>query len=503
MQINVLEYLENTVSSMSEKVVFFGGQNNLSITFSDVYKFARTGGSLLCGRVKMCEPVVVIASKSVYTPVLYLSVLYAGAYYVPVGSELPAPYIKSVMNITNAKVILTDGSCPEMIASLDFNGIVITLSDILSHDKIDDAELAVRKRKHCDTNPMYVIFTSGSTGTPKGVVTPHRAVIDYIDVFIKTFGFDSSDILGNQAPLDYVAGIRDIYIPLATGASSLLITKQLFSTPKLLFDFLNQNRVTTLCWVAPALSILAEMGALSENILPSVKKVFFTGSVMQAKFLRMWQEALSSAVFVNHYGPTEITASCTYFTCGKIESDNYMIPIGIPFDNTEILLLDDIGKPVNDGELGEIYVRGTCLASGYLRNPEKTKEAFIQNPLHSDYTDIVYKTGDLALYLPDGNLEFHGRRDYQIKHMGHRIELSQIEIYAALFPGVSECCCLYDEEKQMIWMFYTGGVSSRDLLIYLRESLPSYMAPRKFVQLDDFPRTVSGKIDIKKLKENW
>lgn len=501
MQINVLEYLENTAAAMPDKAAFYG--NEASVSFSDVYKIAKTGGSLLCRNIKPCEPIVVIAAKSVYTPALYLSVLYAGAYYVPVGCDLPVPYIKSVLNVINAKVILTDGSCSEMISSLNFYGTVITLSDILSYNKTDEPELYARRKKHCDTNPMYIIFTSGSTGTPKGVVTSHRAVIDYVDVFIKTFGFDSSDILGNQAPLDYVAAVRDIYIPLAAGASTALIPKQLFSTPKLLFDFINQNNVTTLCWVAPALSLCAEMGGLSESILPSVTKIFFTGSVIPAKYLRLWQKALPSATFVNHYGPTEITASCTYFICGRITEDNYIIPVGIPFDNTEILLLNDENNPAGEGEPGEIYVRGTCLASGYFANPEKTKEAFIQNPLHSNYTDIVYKTGDLAVYLPDGNLEFRGRRDFQIKHMGHRIELSQIELYAASMPGIGECCCLYNEEKQLIWLFYTGDVPSRDLLIYLRQGLPSYMAPRKFMQLEKFPRTVSGKTDINKLKENW
>lgn len=501
MQINVLEYLENTSALMPDKAAFYG--NDTSVSFGDVYRAAKMGGSLLCASVNVCEPVVVIAAKSVYTPALYLSVLYAGAYYVPVGCDLPAPYIKSVLNVIKAKVILTDGSCPETIASLDFNETVITLSEILSNDITNEPELCFRRKKHCDTNPMYIIFTSGSTGTPKGVVTTHRAVIDYVDVFIKTFGFDSSDILGNQAPLDYVAAVRDIYIPLAVGASTALIPKQLFSTPKPLFDFLNKHCVTTLCWVSPALSLCAEMGGLANNILPSVTKVFFTGSVMPAKYLRRWQEALPSAIFVNHYGPTEITASCTYFICGKVESDNYVIPIGIPFDNTEILVLSDEGKLAGEGEAGEIYVRGTCLASGYFSNPEKTREAFVQNPLHSNYTDIVYKTGDLAVYLPDGNLDFRGRRDFQIKHMGHRIELSQIEIYAAAMPGVGECCCLYNEAKQMIWLFYTGGVSSRDLLIYLRQGLPSYMAPRKLMQLEKFPRTVSGKTDVSKLKENW
>ena len=183
-------------------------------------------------------------------------------------------------------------------------------------------------------------------------------------------------------------------------------------------------------------------------------------------------------------------------------SEDETLPIGQPFRNTNILLLTEDGKEAAPGETGEIYVRGTSLALGYYRNPEKTKEVFVRNPLNPIYDEIVYRTGDLGKYNEKGELLFCGRKDAQIKHMGHRVELGEIETAALSMPEIQEAACLYQKEKQQIWLFYTGGiVSSREIAGYLRERLPNYMIPRKFCAMEQMPLNFNGKINMNELRE--
>lgn len=272
--------------------------------------------------------------------------------------------------------------------------------------------------------------------------------------------------------------------------------------PVRLFQYLNENKVTTICWVTGALTLCSELGTFEEIRPEFVRKVFFTGSVMSCKHLRIWQENLPEAVFVNHYGPTEITASCTWYKVDHLVTEEENLPIGQPFRNTNILLITEDGKEAASGEVGEIYVQGTSLALGYYRNPEKTREVFVKNPLNPIYDEIVYKTGDLGRINKQGQLIFCGRKDDQIKHMGHRVELGEIQAAAALMPEIRQAVCLYKKEKQQIWLFYTGEeVSSREIARHLKERLPNFMIPRKFCYLENMPLNFNGKINMNELRE--
>lgn len=498
MQKSVLEYLEKAAAHYPERIAY--QDNTEAVSFNQVFNQAKKIGSLLSGHTCGKKPIIVLASKNVHVPSMYMGIVCAGCYYIPLSADLPKPRLKTILEIAKADIILTDGNNDELLASLDFQGKVIALPDALDA-AIDEKELADRRRATLDTDPLYIIFTSGSSGKPKGVITSHRSVIDYIDVFAETFDISAEDIFGNQAPLDYIAAIRDIYLPMHTGAKTVLIPKTLFSTPKLLFEYVNENKITTLCWVSAALALCAELGTFDSVSLPNVTKVFFTGSVLPSKHLRTWQLNLPGAEFVNHYGPTEITASCTYYKVPAAVNDTDVIPIGIPFENTDVFLLSEDSSAVPDGEMGELCVRGSSLALGYYEDFERTREVFIANPLQSAYEEIIYKTGDLGIKQPDGNFTFHGRRDFQIKHMGHRVELGEIEALALSIEQVRSCCCLYKHSKEQIRLFYCGEIEVRELSIYLREHLPAYMIPRKFIKLDEMPKTFNGKIDMEALKK--
>ena len=475
MQRNILEYLETANEEFPDRTVYQDQADYLIV--SEVISIAMRIGSSITRKVPERKPIVVIAGKNLETPVIYLGVVYAGCYYVPVSPELPDLRIKMMLDFIQPALIVTDDDNYQNIVEKGYPYSVVSYQEAKSTG-IDEVELSARRQNQLDTDPLYVIFTSGSSGVPKGVVTAHRSVIDYIDTFADTFGISSDDILGNQAPLDYIAAIRDIYLPLRTGAKTVLIPKTLFSTPKALFAYVNEHKVTVICWVASVLSLCNELGVFQEITLETVKKVFFTGSVLACKHLRAWQENLPGAMFVNHYGPTEITASCSYYIVDHIVADDEVLPIGLAFENSDVFLLNEQSAEPTLGEIGEICVRGTGLALGYLKNQIKTEEAFILNPLNTDYPERIYKTGDLGSIGSDGMMRFHGRRDYQIKHMGHRIELGEIENAAIALKKVQRCCCLYHQDKEMIWLFFTGQTNSKEIAVHLRQLLPGYMVPR-------------------------
>lgn len=499
MIINVLEYLEQSQNQFSEKVLYRDEQN--AVTFQDVFQTARIWGSFLIGCTSPRKPILVITDKTITTPELFFAVLYSGCFYVPIDLELPKYRLKLILDTVQADIMITAEEHRQEAETLEFSGKIISTADMEGTQE-DTEKLDAVRRQVMDVDPAYVIFTSGSTGIPKGVVESHRQLIDYIEAFSETFAINEEDIFGNQSPLDYVAALRDLYLPLKTGASTVLIPKKYFSMPVRLFQYLNENKVTTICWVTGALTLCSELGVFEEIHPEFINKVFFTGSVMPCKHLRVWQENLPSAVFVNHYGPTEITASCTWYMVDHLVSEEEELPIGQPFCNTRILLITEDGREAAEGETGEIYVQGTSLALGYYRNPEKTREVFVKNPLNPIYDEIVYRTGDIGKVDHQGNLLFCGRKDDQIKHMGHRVELGEIQAAAVLMPEIYEAVCLYKKEKQQIWLFYTGEeTSSRDISRFLKERLPNFMIPRKFIYLEEMPLNFNGKINMNELRE--
>jgi acyl-coenzyme A synthetase/AMP-(fatty) acid ligase len=221
---------------------------------------------------------------------------------------------------------------------------------------------------------------------------------------------------------------------------------------------------------------------------------------MPCRYLKIWQENLPDVLYVNQYGPTEATASCTYYVVKEKVEDDTVLPIGVPYENYGILLLNEDNTATAPGEVGEICVTGPVLALGYYGDAQRTAESFLQNPLNPNYRELIYKTGDLGSFNADGDLEFHGRKDRQIKHMGHRIELGEIESTASEITGVDECCALYYKEKELLYLFYTGEATSKEIVLHFRAVLPAFMVPRKLIKLDMLPRLPNGKLDMTTLK---
>jgi len=248
---------------------------------------------------------------------------------------------------------------------------------------------------------------------------------------------------------------------------------------------------------------VSALGALEKHVPKHLHTVCFGSEVFPKEQYALWREALPNAKFFNLYGPTEATGMSCYWAAERELSAEEPIPIGRPFDNTAIHLLDEQGREVARGEEGEICIRGTCLTMGYYRNEKKTAEVFCQNPLQSAYAERIYRTGDIGRYNEYGELVFVTRRDSQIKHMGHRIELGEIEAAAASVEGMQRACCIYDSEGKSILLFYTGVLTEAELLRALQTYLPRYMIPTRCIALERMPLTDNGKLDRRGLKEKW
>lgn len=497
MDSSVLDWLDFTSKKYPEKTVFTDSQQ--SITFSEFNAFTKSIGSYLAGFISAGSPVIVLTGRNVLTPACFLGIARAGCFYAPMDAAMPAPRLNSIISVIKSDYMIVDREHIGIANGLDFNGKIIVLEDILNTPH-DDSLLIKAAASLNELSPLYVIFTSGSTGVPKGVITSHHSLMCYIDAVSEVLKVDDTDVFGNQSPLDYIAAIRDIYLPIKTGASTVIIPKNEFAMPTQLFETLNKNRVTALCWSVAGIELPAKLGAFDLIKPEYLKKVCFSGSVIQSKYLKIWQNAMPEVMYVNQYGPTEATASCTYYVIDKPVDDDTILPIGVPYKHYKITLLNGDGTATPPGEIGEICISGPILALGYYGNLEKTAESFIQNPLNNNYREILYKTGDLGSLNADGLLEFHGRIDRQVKHMGHRIELGEIEATAKQIKTITDCCALYHKEKELLYLFYTGSASSKEIALHFRKNLPAFMTPRKLVNLEVLPVLPNGKTDIQMLK---
>lgn len=498
MEISVLDWLEVSSKKYANKVAF--SDENDSITFGRLRRYAQSIGGAIADKDGGKSPVAVFSGRNIMTVAAFLGVVYSGRCYAPLDSKLPVTRIRQILETLSASLIVTDRENLDFVLNLGYDeNSIIVIEDAVSSEP-DIEKLSSVRRFATEDDPLYIIFTSGSTGKPKGVMTSHRSLMCYIDAYMRVMKISENDVLGNQSPLDYIAAVRDIYLPLLTGCSTVIIPKVYFSSPAGLFDFMNERKITSVGWSVSGLTVLTALGVFKHGKPQYLKKICFSGSVMPGKCLKEWQENLPDAMFVNQYGPTEATASCTYYIVNEKVSDDTVLPIGLPYRNYRVFLLSEDNKAVPVGGEGEICVSGPILALGYYNDPERTAASFIQNPLNHSYRELIYKTGDIGVMRPDGILEFHGRKDRQIKHLGHRVELDEVELAAGRTKGVGECAAVYDSEKEIIWLFYTGEASVKEIAIQMRKDLPGFMIPRKIKKLDEIPRLPNGKIDNGALK---
>lgn len=500
MKYNILDFLSASTSNFPEKIAVTDGTN--SYTYKELTNRSKAIGSGLLKHINAGEPVGIFMEKDANAVASFYGVCAAGGFYCVLNNELPASRLTQIYCVLQPKVIITTKELAKA-AKESFEGAKLLIYEELIASDTDEVNLAARKSSHIDTNPLYINFTSGSTGTPKGIVVCHRSVIDFINCFTETFNFNSDDVIANQAPFDFDVSVKDIYSSVKTGATLLVIPRRLFSAPVELIDFICEHKATTMTWAVSALCLLSTFHALEYRTPTTINKILFSGEVMPLKALKNFKKFLPDVMYVNLYGPTEITCNCTYHILDNEADYSGGIPIGKAFPNEDVFLLDEDNNKITEVEVvGEICVRGTALAHGYYNQPEQTSKSFVQNPLNPYYPEIIYRTGDLGRLNENGDIVFSGRKDFQIKYMGHRIELEEIEREMSSIDGVVRCCCLFDEKKSRLKGFYVGTIDKDELHRTMKASLPAFMVPGMLRRLDDMPLTKNGKIDRKLLAES-
>jgi D-alanine--poly(phosphoribitol) ligase subunit 1 len=349
-----------------------------------------------------------------------------------------------------------------------------------------------------DTDALCIINTSGSTGLPKGVVLNHRSTIDFMNWCFDRLKPDGSERIGSLSPFYFDIYTLELNLCIAKGATLVLIPEQLAIFPAKLVEFLGQQAISFLFWVPSIMVTICNQGLLEQFDLSALKTVFFAGEVFPMKHLNHWRRALPRAMFVNLYGPIEITVDCTYCVVEREFADDEGLPIGFPCRNTDILILNEKNQICAVEERGELCVRGSSLAMGYWNDPEKTAKAFVQNPLNTRYPELIYRTGDQVYRNDRGEIMFVGRLDFQIKHMGYRIELPEIEYQVLAIEQIANACVLSNQQRKEITLFYEtreGDLSPAAIRQKLSQIFPKYMLPTAFHQMKELPRNPNGKID--------
>jgi amino acid adenylation domain-containing protein len=354
-----------------------------------------------------------------------------------------------------------------------------------------------------DSDLAYILFTSGSTGSPKGVMISHLNSLTFVNSAYDFFQIRENDRFSNICPLHFDMSVFDLFVAFKAAASVVIVPEVTSIFPAKVAEFIEKNKISVWNSVPSTLSLLANVKNLEDYDFSALRLILFAGEVFPLKYLRRLMKFVSGARFYNLYGQTEANSSLYYWIEQMPADDTGVIPIGKTFPNFEVFALDENGKKINkSGEKGELYVRGTSVALGYLGEPERTEVSFVKNPLHSNLSEKVYKTGDLVTLDGDGDYIFVGRKDHMIKSRGYRIELGEIETVIANHEQVKNSVVIAIPDEfvgnriaAVIVPLSKGALREEDLVRYCGMRLPRYMIPEIIEFRDCLPTTSSGKVD--------
>ncbi len=500
MQINILEYLENGAAKhFADKTAIVDCER--SYTFAELERYSKRCAALLISRADVInQPIAVYLPKCAGTVFANLGIVYSGNIYANLDTKSPPQRIRRILDNIAPVLVITSHPLAGALEAMGVARETLLFIEEIYDDAVayDSAALWRRLGHVIDTDPVYIIHTSGSTGTPKGVVLNHRGTIDFMDWCFERLKLDGAERIGSLSPFYFDIYTLELNLCLAKGATIVIIPDQMGVFPAQLMRFVADQAISFVFWVPSIMVSIASQGLLEHFDLSALRTVLFAGEVFPMKHLNHWRRALPGARFVNLYGPIEITVDCTCFEVDREFADDDLLPIGYPCRNTDILILNGANQPCKTGERGELCVRGSSLSMGYWNDPEKTAKAFVQNPLNRHYPELIYRTGDLVYRNERGEIMFVGRSDFQIKHLGYRIELSEIEYQILSLAGIANACVLYNQEKKEITVFYetdSEDCTPAKIRRELSGVLPKYMLPSAFHRMSELPHNPNGKID--------
>jgi amino acid adenylation domain-containing protein len=453
-----------------------------------------------------------------------LAVLKADCAYVPIDIASPAPRVTRVVESAEPRLILFAEESAGLVGELHeagaLRGVQATGAIGASSEwpleptfadadwaSFDAAPLARANRRE---DVAHLLFTSGSTGIPKGVMITHDNVLQFVEWATSYFGTHEDDRVSGHPPLHFDLSTFDIYGTFLAGAELHLVPASYNLLPTKLGELIRSAGLTQWFSVPSTMAHMVKFGVVEPEAFPTLRRVIWCGEVLPTPVLISWMEAIPRATFTNLYGPTEATIASSYYAVPELPpSETAEIPIGTPCAGEELLVLDDELRAVPEGETGDLFIAGVGLSPGYWRDEEKTQAAFLPDPRSPETGARIYRTGDLARLGDDGYVYFLGRADSQIKSRGFRIELGEIEVALNTIDEVSECAVVGVDtsgfEGKAICCAYApadgASIEIAALRRRLRKLLPAYMIPAHWLELDELPKNVNGKIDRRHLAD--
>jgi amino acid adenylation domain-containing protein len=470
--------------------------------------------------VRRGDRVAFYLDKSLESVLAIYGILKAGAAYVPLDPQAPPVRLAYIAQNAGVRVLITGiekaPAWEEMRAGVPSLETLIVLGGVpeapldglqtLTMADVERAEAAPPPVRVIDDDLAYILYTSGSTGTPKGVMLTHRNCLAFIAWAAREFAITPEDRLSSHAPLHFDLSTFDLYAAAWAGVPVVLVPAGASVFPSQVRRFIEEAGITVWYSVPSILTMLVLRGGLHVGDLPGLRVILFAGEVFPTVHLRRLRSLVPHARFANLYGPTE-TNVCTWWEVHALSEDSdETIPIGFPIDNVETFVLTEDGRRAGPGEVGELHVRGATVMQGYLGDPEKTASRLITAPASDVLAQPAYRTGDLVQEDATGAYRFLGRSDDQIKSRGYRIELGDVESALSAHPDIVECAVIAvpdDIVTNRLKAFVTArsALSGPELTSFCAERIPQYMIPEHFEFAEALPRTSTGKLDRRALRE--
>lgn len=478
--------------------------DNSELSYEQLDKLSnRVANFLIKNGINKGDSVGICLDRSFEMIICLIGILKSGAAYVPLDPNYPKDRLE---------IMVEDASLNAFLVHEKFSDRF----DSNIHNTFKWENLKEELNQLPETPPSvqingedlaYIIFTSGSTGRPKGITMPHRALSNLIEWQLERNYFEKGSRVVQYSSISFDVSFQEIATTLASGGALFFIKDKDRRDPRILLDLINKFKIERLFIPFVALRSLVEVANFTNRYPSSLKEVITAGEQLRVDSgLRDFFSKLPGAILENQYGPSETHVISSYLLDENTKNWSDLPPIGKPIKNTGIYILDENMQPVQEGETGELYLAGRNLAHGYIGREDLTKKSFIENPFNFSSRPTLYKTGDLGLYNENGDIEFLGRADHQIKIRGHRIEPGEINSIGAEFRGVAQCLthAEYDQNgnSQLITYYVSkegSDVNTDDFKSHLIDTLPKYMVPAFIMELDEIPYTPSGKVDFKSL----
>lgn len=498
-------------------------EENKSISYSDLKTQSDRVGDFLRGQgVKKGDRIGVFLPNGINHVISFLGVSKGMGIFFPLDIDYPVKRFENLINNVAPKFILTDNehlaALQEMLNYLDLNEAYLNKIILLTPDckplcflkKEFEQVPVVSSEEVTGEDTMYLLNTSGSTGNPKIIKGMHKSVSHFVHWEVNTFGLNHDTYGCVLARPSFDLNLREVFAPLLAGGTLFVPENEIKANPQKLIFWIKEHSINLIHPIPSIFRLLMQEVAEDEyakDCLSSLTNVLFAGEALFGKDIHEWHRVgNTNATLANLFGPSETTLAKIHYPISAPE--NYqaseIIPLGKPLPNTTIMLMDQ-NRLCNPGAVGEILIKTPFRSKGYYKNDELTSEKFVQNPLHSDFEDIVYKTGDLGRLREDGILLFVGRKDRQVKIRGNRIELQEVEKCILKYTGIDQVvvsAVKNTRSENVLVCYYTASISLKEHKIraYLKHSLPEYMFPSYYIKMDEFPLNFNGKIDRKSLK---